>query len=396
MTLPMLVLYAVSTLGPFITRDLGIEAGLLGYFIMSSFGLAAVLSPWAGAFVDRTGSRRAVVILFGAMAAAFGLIATVPHFPGLIAAIAVCGIAQALANPVTNLLIAQRIPPAKKAAAVGLKQAGVQVAALFAGLALPGIATAFGWRAAFGLIAPVAVVLAVCAPLLAPGGHTPRGVGFRLARPNRLLGLLIAVQFSVGVSLSGFVTFLPSFATHQGMPPAQAGLMVAVFGATGILSRILLTPLSARLPDESPLLATLIALAAFSIMVTLFASPTSQWRLWAGAVGVGFTAVATNAIAMGMLVRDTASFGSVASASGLVSAAFFAGFAVGPPGYGAIVESPGGYTAAWSALIGVLLFGCALALALQAVRRGHNARLTMAPSRGNEWRAASSPAKARD
>ena len=171
MAMPMLVLYAISALGPFLTRDLHFEPELLGYLVMSSFGLAAVLSLWAGAFVDRVGSRYALIVLFSAVALAFTLIATAENFYGLVAATAICGIAQALANPVTNLLITQQVSPEKKAKVVGLKQSGVQFAALFAGLVLPGIASQYGWQSAFGLIVPVAMLFGITAPLFTPGKH---------------------------------------------------------------------------------------------------------------------------------------------------------------------------------------------------------------------------------
>src|SRR5688500_15825624 len=130
MTLPMLILYATSTLGPLLSLDLHFESALLAYLIMSSFGFAAVFSLCAGAIVDYIGSRVALLVLFYATATAFTLIASAETFVSLIMAAAICGIAQALANPVTNLLIAQQIQPEKKAKVVGLKQAGVQLAAL--------------------------------------------------------------------------------------------------------------------------------------------------------------------------------------------------------------------------------------------------------------------------
>ena len=93
MALPMLVLYANSALGPFMTRDLHLEPELLGYLVMSSFGLASVLSLWAGAFVDRVGSRYSLIVLFSAVALAFTLIATAGDFYALMVATAICGIA---------------------------------------------------------------------------------------------------------------------------------------------------------------------------------------------------------------------------------------------------------------------------------------------------------------
>jgi MFS transporter, CP family, cyanate transporter len=371
MALPMLVLYAVSTLGPLLSRDLRFEPASLGYLVMSSFGLAAILSLWAGAILDRIGSRYALIGLFSIIALAFALIATAETFQGLVVATALCGVAQALANPVTNLLIAQQVPPEKRAKVVGLKQSGVQFAALFAGLALPGIAFQYGWQAAFGIVVPVALLFGIVTPFftpMQPRQHCGTGKGFMVPLPNSLLLRLMGIQFCVGTSLSTFVTFLPTFATRQGMPLSLAGTLIAVFGVMGMLSRIVLTPVGAKLKDESLLLLALIAIAACTVAVTMQAGPESHWRLWAGAAGMGLTAVGTNAIAMSMLIRDPA-FGPVATASGFVSFAFYGGFTLGPPLYGALSSYSGGLQWGWNTLIGVLLCACILSLALASARR---------------------------
>lgn len=368
MALPMLVLYATSTLGPLLGPDLRFEPALLGYLVMSSFGLAAVLSLWAGAFVDHIGSRNALIVLFSAIASAFTLIASVESYYGLVAATAICGVAQALANPVTNLLIAQQVLPAQKAKIVGLKQAGVQLAALFAGLVLPGIAFAYGWRTAFAMIVPVAILFGLTTPFVTPRTHARTGKGFTFSPPNSLLLRLMGIQFCVGVSLSAFVTFLPTFAIQRGMPLSLAGTLIAVFGAMGMLSRIVLTPMGAKLKDESLLLLLLIAMAACSMAVMMQADSESHWRLWAGAVGVGLTAAGTNAIAMSMLIRDAA-FGPVTVASGFISVAFFGGFALGPPFYGAVSNYSGSLLLGWGVLTGVLLSACVMSSALALARR---------------------------
>lgn len=373
MTLPMLILYAIGTLGPFLVRDLQLRPGLLGYATMSTFGLAAFLSPLAGPLVDRLGSRRALSLLFSAVALAYALIITIPGFLGMVAAVAVCGIAQALSNPVTNLLIAQRVPLEKKAFVVGLKQSGVQMGALFAGLALPGLATTFGWRAALGMLLPIALLLAAAGPYVAPPHTSAKRKAFQLPLPNRLLQLLMGVQLCAGIALSAFVTYLPIFATTHGVSPPLAGGMVALFGTMGIVSRVLLTPFGAKLRDESWLLVVLLALAAIALGATMLADSASQWKLWLGAAGMGLTAVATNAVAMGMLLRDPA-FGTPTNASGLLSTAFFGGFALGAPAYGAIFNTSFGATGAWSTLIAVVLSGSVLALAMALVRRGSPSR----------------------
>lgn len=368
MTLPMLILYATSTLGPLLSEDLHFEPAAIGYLVMSSFGLAAVLSLWAGAIVDYVGARNALLVLFGAIAAAFTLIAAAQVFWSLIAATAICGIAQALANPATNLLIAQQIRPEQRARVVGLKQSGVQLAALFAGLVLPAVAFQYGWRTAFGVIAPAAMVFGLAALFVTPGQHVRSNKQLTYARPNALLSWLMAVQFSVGLALSAFVTFLPTFATQQDMPLAQADMLIALFGITGMLSRIVLTPLGAKLSDESYLLLALIAVAAAAIVLTMQAGPESHWRLWAGAAGMGLSAVATNAIAMSMLIRDSA-FGLVTTASSYVSFAFFSGFALGPPLFGLLSSQSGSSSLGWSALIGLLCLACVMTLRLASARK---------------------------
>jgi predicted MFS family arabinose efflux permease len=367
------VLYAISTLGLLLSEDLHFKTDLLGYLIMSSFGIASLLSLWAGGVVDKLGSRYSLIMLFIVIAIAFSLIISVQSFNGLMLAVAVCGIAQALANPVTNLLIAEQVPLKKKASVVGLKQSGVQLAALFAGLVLPSIAFAYGWRLSFGIIIPLALLFACSTPFITPKQHQNKSQGFKTSAPKSLLLLLMSVQFCVGISLSAFVTFLPVFATQQSMSLRVAGSLIAVFGVMGIISRILLTPLGSKLKDESYLLLALIAITAIAMGVTMQATPTSHWQLWAGAIGVGLTAVATNAIVMSMLIRD-AKFGVVTKASGFVSVAFFGGFALGPPLYGNLVHYSG-FALGWSTLIGVLIVGCLMTLCL-AMARKHNLDIT--------------------
>ncbi|WP_025132440.1 CynX/NimT family MFS transporter [Pseudomonas sp. PH1b] len=369
MALPMLIFYAIGTLGPLLISDLAIAPHWLGWLVMSAFGLAALLSLWAGPLVRALGSRRALALLFWATLAGYGLLLTLPGFAGLVLALAVCGVAQALANPVTNLLVLECVEPANKPAVVGLKQSGVQLSALFCGLLLPTLAAGLGWRGALAILLVPALALALWGPRVAPVAAPRQPLSLGLVRPNSRLMLLLSVQLCVGLVLSSFVTFLGVFAARQGVSSAEAGAMVAGFGAMGILARTLLTPLGARLREEGWLLLGLLLLACLALGVTAQATAQAHWPLWFGALGMGLTAVATNAIAMSMLLRDPA-FGSPAPASGLLSAGFFAGFALGPLLFGLVQQAQGGFANAWLLSIAVLLLGCVFSLLLCKVRRG--------------------------
>ena len=278
MALPMLVLYAFSTLGPLLSEDLSFDIPMLGYLVMSSFGIAAILSLWSGVAVDFFGTRNMLLALFAAVAIAFAIIASAQSFYGLVIAAAICGVAQALANPVTNLLITQQVTQSKKAKVVGIKQSGVQLAALFAGLLLPGIALLYGWREAFGTIVFVALLFCFVTFFVTPKEHVRINRGLWDALPNTLLRWLMCIQFCMGISLSAFVTFLPAFAIQQGMTLSKADILIAVFGVMGMLSRIVLTPMGAKLRDESHLLFALSAIAACAIAFTMYANNNShEW-----------------------------------------------------------------------------------------------------------------------
>ncbi|WP_288441624.1 MFS transporter [uncultured Pseudomonas sp.] len=368
MALPMLVFYAIGALGPFLVADLQVPEHWLGYLTMSAFGLAALLSLGAGAIVERLGGRRALGLLFGCCAAAYTLAGILPGFLGLVLALAVCGVAQALANPATNLLIAEQFPVGERAATVGFKQAGVQVSALFAGLLLPLLAQYLGWRVALVLFAPLALLLGWTVLRHLPGlPASARGASPPLRRPSTGLALLMAVQCSVAIALSSFVTYLGVFARAQEVPAVLAGSLVAVFGVMGIVARVLLTPLAARMRDESLMLGALCALAALAVFSLSRATPQAWIWLWVGSIGMGLTAVATNAVAMSMVLRDRA-FGAPAASASLLSVGFFAGFALGPPMFGALLRARG-YGLVLDTMIVALLLGMLLCLWLRAWRR---------------------------
>ncbi len=78
MALPMLVLYATSTLGLTLSKALVFPPAWLGYVVMSSFGLASVLSLLAGQIVNRIGSRLGLISLFIIIALAFTVMVRLP------------------------------------------------------------------------------------------------------------------------------------------------------------------------------------------------------------------------------------------------------------------------------------------------------------------------------
>ncbi|MFP8963030.1 MFS transporter [Streptomyces nanhaiensis] len=380
MGLAMLVLFALGALGPSLLGELGISRSRLGALTALAFGTASVLSLCAGHFTDLMGGRQALVALLATVAAAFALLALGGDPVRLLLALLLAGAAQAFANPATNRLIAVHLPPGRRAAAVGVKQSGVQVGAFAAGLLLPALAAALSWRAALALVVPVALSAAFLA-LRLPADRPPaerragegrtgegRAGGFLPGAPNAAARRLVAYSFGVGAGLACLNTYLPLYAHQElGMGERASGALIAVLGVAGIAARVLWARLSGRFADVSvPLSALAGAAACFVVLMPAAGALTPL--VWIGAVGLGGSAVAANAVSMVAVVRGPR-FGPTGHASALVSAGFFGGFAAGPLAFGALVDGTGGYGAGWT-MVGAAF----LASVLCAVRMRGAAR----------------------
>ncbi|MEL3951917.1 MFS transporter, partial [Streptomyces sp. LNU-CPARS28] len=146
MAFSMLQLFLLGALGPRLVDELDISPTVLGLTTTIGFGTAAVLSPAGGRIVDRVGPRRALAALLLLSAVALALIGAAPGAGFLLAAVALGGLPQALANPATNKAILASVEPARRGAVTGMKQSGVQLGAFAAGLPLAALAGWLGWR----------------------------------------------------------------------------------------------------------------------------------------------------------------------------------------------------------------------------------------------------------
>lgn len=361
MAFSMLPLFLLGALGPHLVADFGIPRPLLGVLVTAGFGVAAVLSLVIGPVVAAIGPRRCLVLLFAGCAVVLGLFAAAPGYVGLVAAVALSGVPQALANPVTNRLIVAGVPADRRATVTGLKQSGVQFGAFLAGLPVAAIAAHGHWRPAVWLTA-VAAVLAAGASLAVPAdSDSPRwpritGVG----RPTRQVAWLAVFSVLLGSGIAAVNTYVALFATQElGSTATVAGALVAVLGVAGIVGRIGWSRVAARHGRPAAALAPL-AVGAVLAALALAGSATfgAAWA-WLGVIGVGGCAVAANAVSM-VTVVATATPDRVGPDSATVSAGFFAGFAAGPPLFGTLVDAATGhYQLSW-ALVGTEFLAAAI------------------------------------
>ncbi|MEV7414672.1 MFS transporter [Streptomyces sp. NPDC089919] len=346
MAFSMLQLFLLGALGPRIVTALDISEPVLGLTTTIGFGSAALLSPLGGRIVDRVGPRRSITLLLAVSAVALALIGAAPGAGLLLAAVALGGVPQALANPATNKAILASVAADRRGAVTGAKQSGVQLGAFAAGLPLALLAAGLGWRAAVWTAAGAALLAALWARRALPADPPAPAAGAGPAgRPaGGPVPWLAAFSLFLGAGIASVNTYLALFGTDRlGLGPTVAGALVAVLGVAGVGGRIGWS--RAARPGRAEWLPGALAAGAVGAALLLAGAVAVHPLVWAAAVAAGVFAVSGNAVSM-VLVMQRAAPGRAGQDSALVAAGFFAGFAVGPPLFGLLAQH-GRYAAGW-------------------------------------------------
>lgn len=360
---------SVAALSPLLLEDLGISRTRLGLLLSGYYVIAALASAPLGRLVDRLGRRRGLTLVLVLAILANATAAAGGGQVGFGIALLVSGLAVAAANPATNLALAATAPP--HGVLMGVKQSGIQLAPILAGVVLVPIAAAYGWRSAIGVAAVVSAVVLLL--VHATPGTGPRVISRvshdRLPEEGvRKLRLLSAYSFAMGIGNASVMVYLALFA-HQALSFSEqrAGVLIAVIGAAAVVARIGWSVGVERgrgvLGDERSVLA-LIALTAMVATGGLLLSTVSPALVWGAAFGIGLSSSAWNGVVMLLLVRGHGAAAGLGRASGRVLGAFFLGMAVGPPLFGVAVDFVGGYPSGWSWVMASFVAALVAALAL--------------------------------
>lgn len=385
----VLPMFLTAGLAVQIGTDLGFPPSALGIAPGAFFGAMVVASPFAGRLVDRMGAVRAVRWAVVVISAVLVLIAaTTRSLPLLAGYLALAGVANAVAQPATNQLLAQHIPRQRQGAAYGAKQSAIPVASMLAGLAVPALALTVGWRWAFAAFAVLAA-LAACWPFRTSRGQVRVGTAdiFDIRLPRRTLVLLaVGVSFAAAGG-STLAIFMVASAVDTGLDEASAGLLFALASATGIAAR-LLSGLRADQRGRNHLWFV-------SLMLVV------------GAIGIGF--LATGHLGM-FVVGAPIAFGAgwgwpgvfilsivnlhptnPGAATALTQIGTSAGCVFGPLTFGALAGA-WSYQIAWGVDAAVLLLAAGVLL---AGRRQVLAHLSTLPSDSLPWRSHAGPTRER-
>lgn len=290
----------VTLLGALIVQiraDIAISTVELGLSIAIFSGVSALMSIPSGRLLDRLGWIRGVWLAGTLLAIPMLALGTmVTTYSQVAVMCAVAGLGNAVAQPAANLAIMRSVRTERQGFAFGMKQAAVPAGSALAGFAVPIIALTVGWQWAF--IAAAALILVLCAssPWAHRGPIMGSGGALRLASimGDPALLLLAVANFTSAMGLNALFAFLVEASVARGIEPATAGLLLALAGGAGALSRLVVGYFADRFPraPEAILNETAIyAMIGVTGMFVLGARGTTVPAIALGlllAVGFGF------------------------------------------------------------------------------------------------------------
>ncbi len=160
-TLPLFLVSAqILQLG----REIDLGVSRLGLATASFFGMAALTANPAGRVISRIGPGRGLRIGGFLAVASCVIVALASEWWIILLAMAVAGTGNGVTQVSANVAIFDGVAEGRQGLAFGAKQASVPMASLVAGISLPLIGLAVGWRWAFVAAGVLALIFAISAP----------------------------------------------------------------------------------------------------------------------------------------------------------------------------------------------------------------------------------------
>jgi ACS family hexuronate transporter-like MFS transporter len=344
----------LAVLAPTITKALQISDAEYGW-LGSAFSIAYLLGgPFAGAWIDRVGARRGLLVGLLLWSAVAALHAAVPGFAALFALRLALGLAESPTFPGGVQAVQRALPSADRPRGMSLLFVGMSLGGMLAPPIAIGIATRFGWRAAFLGTAAIGAIWVPCwlfvtsrprvrAALDDPGDHGPRpsmlAVAAHPAVKRGLVGLLAIVPASAFAMAWEAKYYVRQFGlTQAGLVPYLVASAVAYDVGALVFGDLAARRARRRHHDMAApkaLLASGAVLAAAGFL-GLALAPNANLAVacfLSGAIGRGAVVTLCNTDALARVPR-----GAVSAAGGVIASVQSLGAIVVNPALGHAVQ----------------------------------------------------------
>lgn len=362
-----------TAVGPVVTAQLGLPASAVGLYIALVYLGAMVASVLSSHFISHHGAIRTSQMSLLACATGLGLLCS----GGLVLATLgafVLGLGYGPITPASSQILARATPPHRLGLVFSLKQTGVPLGGVLAGLAVPPLTLASNWQWALGAIALACLACGALAQVLrrtldvglTPAGAWPSPVS--LLKPVRMVWARPELRTIAGCSFvfSAVQVCLTAYAVtwltaDLGWALVAAGMALAVSQSAGVVGRVLWGWIADQGPGARRTLMALCAMMVASAAVAPLLGPqTPSVLVLLALAAFGATAIGWNGVYLAAVAR-LAPPGQAGAATGGTLAFTYLGVVLGPPLFGVVAAGTHSHGVAFAATA-LPLSLCGLAL----------------------------------
>ncbi|MBO9356332.1 MFS transporter [Bordetella petrii] len=352
----------VPVLAPVLSAAAGIGAEMVGVYVSLVYVGAMAGSLMAGNWVARLGAIRASQV--GLALCAAGLLCSLSGQLALLAAGAVLlGLGYGPITPASSHLLVQTTPAHRMSFVFSIKQTGVPLGGVLAGLLAPKMEIAMGWRGALLATALACLACAALAQTVRAGLDADRRPGRRVGLADlraplalifsrRPLALLAGASLCFSAVQWSFSAYLVTYLHHSlAYTLVAAGMMLSLGQVAGVAGRLLWGWCADRYLGPVRMLvvlALLMAVGALALALLPAGAPAPVVAL--ALMVLGAAAVGWNGVYLAEVARQ-APAGKASLATGGSLTCTFLGVVLGPPAFGAIVALLGSYRIAFVLIV---------------------------------------------
>jgi len=356
--LASMIVILPATIAPELAAAHGVDTSLIGLQVSFAYVGAMTTSILGGTVVKRFGPLRCsqMALAFAATGCALTM---VPLLSVIAMGAVFIGLGYGLTNPPAAHMLMKVTAPANRNLIFSIKQTGVPLGGIAAGLVAPGIALEFGWQMALLAGAGVTAIVAIAIQPLRSAWDGDRDPDVeitasplrdvRMIWAHRGLRLISLGSFAFSATQVSLTTFVVTMlVTDIEFSLVEAGIVLAVLQVSGVSGRILWGWVADRLNDGNKVLILITLITATAAVLTGLLGPETP-SIWVYAVLAlfGFTAVGWNGVYLAEIARLAPS-NLISSATGAALFVTFFGVVVGPAAFTGIYSGVGSYTTAFA------------------------------------------------
>ncbi len=372
-TLATAAAYSIPAVAPVVARHLELPPTLIGVFVSMVYGVGIISALLSPGFIFKSGAVRVSQVILLATLAMLLTAATGSLIAVTLSAVFL-GLAYGATAPSSTHLLVPRTPPAHMNLVLSVRQIGVPLGGMLAGLIMPPLTLYAGWQPALLLqLVPVVMVLLLLElvrrrwePVIA--GKAPSTTSLmelgRMLRDSAPLRRLSFASFIYAGLQICFIAFMTTqLTTVVGFDLVSAGQTLALYQLSGVISR----PIWGWLADHKLAARRLLAIQGGIMCGAAILAGTFS-PAWPAVlvVLVSVTAGATASGYTGIAYAEYARLGGArrTEATGIGSACMFSGVMVLPTLTSILVTALGDYAIAYTT-IGLLALLSAVLLSTQ-------------------------------